>query len=448
MYGHFRRVALTACVFLGASRVPLAGAEVFCRSSAQCKQPDSLTVLLRPGSDEVLLDANFGLVGRAPEGGWTYTCDDIFVERVQYRTQIAPDGRIFVPALDGLHVGGAGCGWTKAGGSMTGQSAHDVAFDRTAPERIWAISGNDARSVALSTDGGKTFVVKHTFADHQRMIRVAVAPSDPKVLYVAGFNGTRVPIMLALSTDGGETWTVDETTWMGVAGPNQIAEFLGVSPDDPHTVYVMVTSGKGDEIWKSTQQGRGLTKVLTFSDEEQWPRGGFSFGADGKTLYVVGFDPLNTGTRPPSSLYLSRDAGLTWERRPSAAHGPRYRCIGFRGGQLYGCGGDLLSGDQFLLGVSSDEGRSWASLVRTSDVRGPSPCVGDMCAQTVDFLRSFADGGTPAVLPDAGPRPPPVAVKKSGCSFGGGPAAGAGPSLLLAAAALLGRRARRWRARA
>lgn len=449
MHGLSRRVALTACVWFGLLGAPTAQAQVFCRSIAQCKQPDSMTVLLPPGSRDVILDANFGLVYQSPQGGWLYTCDDIFGERVQYRGQVAADGRLFVPATDGLYVGRDGCGFAPAAKQLTGETVHDVAFDPMIPERIWAVSG-DPRKLSLSVDGGQTFTVKHTFPEHLRFIRVAVAPSDRKVMYLAGFNGTLVPLVMAVSGDAGETWTFNENASEGVATRSQIVEFLGVSPDDPHTVFVTVTSGRGDEVWKSTQQGRAFTKVLTFADEEQWPRAGFSFGASGQTLYVTGYDPLNTGTRPPASLYISRDGGVTWERRPSPETGPRYRCIAYRGGLLYGCGGDALSGDRFLLGVSDDEGKTWASVVRTLDVRGPNECIGDRCAGTVDFLRSFTDGGVPVVLPDASlpslPEPPPQPpAKNDGCSLAAGGAPQPPAALALLLAALLPALARRRR---
>jgi hypothetical protein len=421
MHGHFRRVALTVCVLFGTLSAPTVRAEVLCLSPGQCRQPDSISVLLRPGSADLVLDANFGLVSPSPQGGWKYTCDDIFGGRIPYRTQVARDGRIYVPSMSGLWVGMQGCGWTLATGALEGMAVYDVAFDPKDPQRIWIVGG-DPRTVALSTDGGKTFTAKHAFAGSLLFIRVAVAPSDPKTIYLSGFNGTKVPLVLAVSTDGGETWTVDENASVGVANSNQIVDFMGISPDDPRTVFVVVTNATGDEIWKSTNMGKGLVKVLTLADAEEWPRAGFSFGADGRTVYVAGFDPLNTGMQPPASLYTSHDSGATWDRHTSPMTGPRYRCVAWRDNKLYACGGEQLSGDQFLLGSSSDDGKTWTSLVRLTDVTGPNECVAAKCMGTVDFLRSFsqADAGAP----DAGPKPPPP---KSGCAYGGG----ASPSSVL-----------------
>src|SRR5439155_6979274 len=122
-----------------------------------------------------------------------------------------------------------------------------------------------------------TFAVKYTFPPQVLFVRVAVAPSDPKVVYLTGFNGSKAPLVMGVSTDGGATWTLDETASMGFATPSQTVDFLGVSPDDANTVYVMVTSGKGDEIWKSTERGHNFVKVLTLADEEEFPFEGFAF---------------------------------------------------------------------------------------------------------------------------------------------------------------------------
>jgi photosystem II stability/assembly factor-like uncharacterized protein len=448
MHGQSRRVALTACVLFGSVFARAVRAqEVRCLSRGQCRQPDSIAVLLQPGGTETILDANFGLVYPSAQGGWEYTCDDIFAGRIPNRTQVASDGRTYVPSMAGLWVGQAGCGWTKATGAFADMGVYDVAFDPTDHQRVWIVGG-DPRVVALSTDGGKTFTAKQTFAASLLFIRVVVAPSDPKTIYVSGFNGTKAPLVLAVSTDGGATWSLDENAAMGVANPNQIVDLAGVSPDDPNTIFVVVTNPMGDEVWKSTSKGKNLTKVLTLADAEEWPRSGFTFGADGKTVYVAGFDPLNTGMQPPASLYISRDGGGNWTRHTSPSTGPRYRCIAYRDKLLYACAGEQLSGDQFLLGSSSDEGMTWKSIVKLTDVVGPNACAAAKCSATVDFLRSFSpgvDGGAPpdaaAPVPrdDAGTRPKPV-PPKSGCAVAGGSADLAAIVMLMMIAGLARRR--------
>jgi hypothetical protein len=466
MVGFLRRAALVACVCaFSASARPAHARQIFCLTTHQCRSPDSLAVLLEPvPGGQVILDANFGMVSQSAQGKWQYTCDDIFTGRVPYHTQMSPGGRVFVPTMRGLAIGAAGCGFDPEHAVLGDTSVYDVAFDPTTPARIWAVVG-DPRKLALSTDGGVSFTVKYALPTSFSAVKVAVAPSDPKVIYVGGYKSNispTVPLVMGVSTDGGETWTLDENASAGVATAQQIADFLGVLPSDPQTVFVMVTNPRGDEIWRSSNKGHGLVKVLTLADAEEWPRGGFAFGPDGKTVYVVGYDPLNTGTQPPGSLYVSHDGGVSWQRRPAAAEGPHFRCIGARGDTLYACGGDQAVGDTFLLGTSTDEGKSWKPLVTLADIVGPNGCVADKCAATASFLSPFrADGGAPIGgaggggspgLPDAGApvtpdaaisvdaaRPPPPAPKDSGCSYGGG-STGASSLLLLLAALYRARR--------
>jgi len=451
MYRHCRLAALlAACVLLGAAPWASAATEVYCRSPMQCRQPDSMQMLLRPGGTEAILDANFGLVFQSPEGGWQYTCDDIFAGRLPYRTQITGDGRLLVPAMDGLHLSSDGCAWNKAGGALAGQSVYDVGFDRRprtpgSPERLWAVGG-EPRMAALSTDGGMTFVAKQMFPEALRMFRVVVAPSNPLVIYVSGFR-KNVPLVMAVSTDGGDTWAIDDNASLDIAKPTQIVDFLGVSPDEPHTVYLMVTNATGDEIWKSTDKGKAPVKVLTLADQQQFAGGGFAFGANGQTVYVAGYEPLETPDRSPASLYVSHDAGQSWERRASPSTGPRYRCVAYRDGTLYACAGDQFSGDAFLVGTSTDEGKTWTPLIKLTDVRGPRGCkeLGDRCAGTLGFLQSFQDAGAPPAR-DAGaslPEPPPPMPKPRGCACANAPAPGGGSALALALIALVAARRRR-----
>src|SRR4051794_23469742 len=130
-----------ACVLLAFAPSPAVASEVRCRGGGQCRQPDSMNVLLRPGATDLILEGNFGLVYAAQEG-WQYTCDDIFAGRVPNRSQIAQDGRVFVPAADGLSFSNDGCNWTRAAGPLVGQNVNDVSFDPVMKQRVWIVGGD------------------------------------------------------------------------------------------------------------------------------------------------------------------------------------------------------------------------------------------------------------------------------------------------------------------
>jgi hypothetical protein len=199
-----------------------------------------------------------------------------------------------------------------------------------------------------------------------------------------------------------------------------VVNLVAVAPDDPSTVYFSATSQTGDEIWKSTAKGKAPVKILTLALEGQ--QFGFTFGADASTIFVGSLDPLPTDGKPPASIYVSHDAGKTWVEHPSMATGPRYRCLQYRDGKLYACAGDTNNMDTFLVGSSTDEGRTWTPAMTLSELKGVRSCVADKCAATASWLcESYGICGglnreNPPPRPDAGG----VVAKggHKGCAFG------------------------------
>jgi photosystem II stability/assembly factor-like uncharacterized protein len=153
---------------------------------------------------------------------------------------------------------------------------------------------------------------------------IAVAPSDPKTIYVGtGEADMRSDIQqgsgMYKSIDGGHLWFQ-----IGLKDSRQIGKIL-VDPKDPNTVYVAALGhqyGPNAQrgVYKSTNGGQSWAKVL---------------GKDDNTGAVdLAFDPQDSSTiyaslwqtrRPPwsvyppsngpgSGLYKSTDAGQTWHQ--------------------------------------------------------------------------------------------------------------------------------------
>jgi MYXO-CTERM domain-containing protein len=418
-----------------------------CKANGPCMLPDTKDLLAAKGSS-LTIASNFGLLYPSNDGrGYQFICEEAIGGRISDTVQAAADGRVFVPANDGLYSSTDSCSWTRSGGDLGGKSVWDVAFDPSDPKRMWVVDG-DPRELALSTDGGATFTTKQTFDVTQRFIRVLIAPSDPRVIYLAGYK-VRNPLVLAVSTDGGQTFAIDETAAQGIADPVQVVALLGIAPNDPKTAYFVITNQMGDQIWKSTDGGKTLVNVLSMPDELQ--QYGFTFGADANTLYVGSRDPLETVGKPPAWLFVSHDGARTWEKRPSTDKGPRYRCVRYEDGKLYACGGDKINGDSFLLGTSADDGRTWTPVMTLTDLQGARSCVFDRCIATASWLCDgwgvcggiSRDGGASLAAPDAA-----VAGGgggKKGCSFEPAGRPGVGTLALIAALLGLARRRRRKR---
>lgn len=182
--------------------------------------------------------------------------------------------------------------------------------------------GSVGGGVWKSTNAGRTWNPIFDGEDVASIGAIAVAPSNPQVIYVAtGEADMRDSIQFGdgmyKSTDAGRTWK-----HIGLATTRQIGRVL-VHPRDPNTVYVAalghVYGSQADRgVYKSTDGGATWQKVLYKGD---------SVGA-----IDLAFDPANPQTiyaamwavrRPPwfiyapanapgSGLFKSVDAGKTW----------------------------------------------------------------------------------------------------------------------------------------
>jgi len=152
---------------------------------------------------------------------------------------------------------------------------------------------------------------------------LAIAPSDPSVIYVGSGEGLQRPDLstgdgIYKSTDGGKTWRN-----MGLRDAQQIGSII-VDPKDPNRVFVAALGhpyGPNEErgVYRSTDGGATWRRVL-YKDENT--------GA-----IQVAFDPTNSQTvyadlwagrqgpwengawqGPESGLFKSTDGGDTWKK--------------------------------------------------------------------------------------------------------------------------------------
>jgi photosystem II stability/assembly factor-like uncharacterized protein len=149
---------------------------------------------------------------------------------------------------------------------------------------------------------------------------IAVAPSDPKILYVgtgeADIRNTAIPgDGVFKSTDAGQTWQS-----VGLRDTHSISAIV-VSPKDPNVVYIAAmghvfgpNSDRG--IFKSTDGGRSWNKVL-FVDNDT---GAICLSMDPNhpdVLYAAMWQAVRkpwalTSGGPGSGIYKTTDGGAHW----------------------------------------------------------------------------------------------------------------------------------------
>ena len=369
-------------------------------AAGPCATPDPVSYL--PGAPDIVV-TNFGLLYPTASPAWELVCDDNFGVPPAKQIRRGPDGRMMAAGPNGFYQSTDGCQWTVGGGELAGKLLFDVAPDPQVAGRIWVL-GEIERSLFRSDDGGVTFQRVHRFAPELSLERVAVAPSDSKRLYVFGRGRDNITPML-VSTDEGVSFTQFDLAKRGSEPPRTVLDFVAIAPDDPQVVYFTVLDGQGDQLWKTSDGGQTVTRILTMIEKDAF--GGLAFGASARQLYVGGANLFYGDGLPAGRLYLSDDGGARWQPPlVSGERGPRYRCLSATGGKLYACGTGESTGDEFMIGVSTDSGRTWTPTTRMADIAGARSCVKARCLPTELWLcKTYGqcapglDAGAP---PDAG----------------------------------------------
>ncbi|MGH9946354.1 MAG: VPS10 domain-containing protein [Pyrinomonadaceae bacterium] len=174
-----------------------------------------------------------------------------------------------------------------------------------------------------TTDAGRTW--KPIFDDQPTgsIGDIAIAPSNPNVIYVGSGEGLQRPDLstgdgMYKSTDGGKTWE-----HLGLREGQQIAS-IAVDPKDENRLFVAVLGhpyGPNDErgVYRSTDGGKNFERIL-YKDEDT---GAFQVEIDPKNSQIVYAD-LWAGRQGPwengawqgkeSGLFKSTDGGTTWTK--------------------------------------------------------------------------------------------------------------------------------------
>jgi photosystem II stability/assembly factor-like uncharacterized protein len=356
-----------------------------CSARGPCNTPDAVDYFASGAGGRGIVVTNFGiLMPGAGASSWQVVCDDNFGLAPPPQIRLHPDGRVFAASNEGLYLTTDGCDWSRATSDLAGKVVFEVAFDRQTPGQVFAL-GDIPRKLYRSTDGGQSFAQVRAFEDNLPLHRLVVAPSDGNRIYLIGRGrGSSTPF--ARSGDGGQTFEIGDLVSGAMPVPRIAFEFVAIAPHDPAVLYFYVINpSEGDELWSTADGGTTVSMIMRLQPGEAFS--GLAFGATNQTLYVAGSDPFPLGDKPAAHLYVSRDGGKTWATPiASGDKGPRYRCLTWEGGMLYACGAGEPGGDGFLIGVSSDEGRTWGPAVRMRDLQGAKSCVQARCLRTEEWL--------------------------------------------------------------
>jgi photosystem II stability/assembly factor-like uncharacterized protein len=186
-----------------------------------------------------------------------------------------------------------------------------------------------------TTDYGLTWTPLFDGQPTQSIGAVAVAPSDPNIIYVGSGEGLQRPDLsvgdgVYRSRDAGTTWE-----HLGLREARQIGAIV-VDPKDPARLFVAALGhpyGPNEErgVFRSTDGGASFQKVLYKDDNTGAIDLAFD-PANAQTLYAVlwaarqgPWEYNNAYVGPTSGLFRSTDGGATWQPLtsglPAAADG-------------------------------------------------------------------------------------------------------------------------------
>ena len=170
-----------------------------------------------------------------------------------------------------------------------------------------------------TTDYGLTWTPIFDDQPTQSIGAVAVAPSDPNVVYVGSGEGLQRPDLsvgdgIYKSTDAGRTWT-----HLGLGEARQIGTLI-VDPRDPNRVFVAALGhpyGPNDErgVFRSADGGRTWQRVL-YKDENTGAIDVAFDPANAQIVYAALWEAFRTSRRRIPEQLVS--AVRAWRSRPRA----------------------------------------------------------------------------------------------------------------------------------
>jgi photosystem II stability/assembly factor-like uncharacterized protein len=174
-----------------------------------------------------------------------------------------------------------------------------------------------------TTDYGRTWVPIFDDQPTGSIGALAIAPSDPEIVYVGSGEGLQRPDLstgdgIYKSVDAGETWT-----HLGLRDGQQIASII-IDPKNPDRLFVAVLGhpyGPNEErgVYRSTDGGQTFQKVL-YKDADT---GAVALSFDPTnpqivyaSLWASRQGPWENGAwqGPGSGLFKSTDGGNTWRQ--------------------------------------------------------------------------------------------------------------------------------------
>jgi hypothetical protein len=393
----------------------------------------------------IVVRATYGLVTTRDGGAhWAWTCEQGigFSGEEDPAIAVTSDGSVIAGIAEGLFAAhGDGCAWAPAL-ALAQRPTLDVSDVRATPSSALAIAWRSLQDTTTQLWRSSDDAVTWTQAGADLPagfsgVTVDAAPSDPMHVVVSGgFADTTAG--LAISADGGSTWTPVVVPGTVALRPPYLS---AVDPTSPGTLYVRAPGETADALLVTRDGGATWTTAF----QGQGGLFGFALSPDGATVLVGG---------TKDGVWRASTSDLAFHKVSPLG----VLCLAWAAVGVYACADEPTAG--FTVGLSTDEGATFAPVMHRRDLAGPLACdagttVGASCPSlwpaTECFIGAVSCDAPPGDMGVTETSTPPPA--HHACACGEAPGEGprdAGPIALALALAACACRAssrtpRRWR---
>ena len=191
------------------------------------------------------------------------------------RNSISPGGGIYKSTDGGLTWTLMGLEATQVIGRIVIHPTNPDIVYVAALGHIWG--SNPERGLYKTADGGKTWTLSKFISDKAGFVDVAMHPTNPDILFAASWERVRGPYFLKSGGPGSALWKTTDAgaTWTEVQGggfPETMKGRIGIAiaPSDPNVMYTMVEAdslpgkpGRLSGLYRSADGGATWERTAT-----------------------------------------------------------------------------------------------------------------------------------------------------------------------------------------